>query len=129
ADVDAGNLLDTDVVDLNSHLTYATSTIPQVDRDKSLGDPRGIVWNAAGTKAYITGMGSNNVITVDQTGARTAMTPIEVAEGPTGLALDEGRNRLYVLNKFAAEITVIDTTNDTVISSNGFYDPTPAAIK
>ena len=31
------------IVDLNGHLTYATGTIPQADRDVSLGDQRGIV--------------------------------------------------------------------------------------
>src|SRR4029453_11458053 len=58
------------LADLNPHLTYAVPTVPQADRDKSLGDPRGIAWNAAGTKGYVTGMGSNSVIVIDPGGAR-----------------------------------------------------------
>ncbi|MCA9298358.1 MAG: YncE family protein, partial [Phycisphaerales bacterium] len=74
--------LDATVVDLNPHLDYTTSTIPQSERDRSIGDPRGIVW--AGTKGFVSGMGSNNVVVIDPTGARLA-EPIEVGEGPTGL--------------------------------------------
>src|SRR5262249_42689897 len=33
------------VLDLNSHLNYQTSQVAQVEREKSIGDPRGIVWN------------------------------------------------------------------------------------
>jgi hypothetical protein len=46
------------VVDLNPHLTYAAPSVPQAERDLSLGDPRGIAWNAQGTRGYIAGMGS-----------------------------------------------------------------------
>jgi hypothetical protein len=38
------------VVDLNPHLDYSVSTLAQSERDKSLGDPRGIAWNAAGRR-------------------------------------------------------------------------------
>lgn len=134
-----------DVVDLNDdHLDYSdaqisaqsnSGTADQSLRDKSIGDPRGIVWNGAGTRGYVTGMGSNNVIVIDQDGNRLAPTgapgavTIEVGEGPTGLALDESQNRLYVLNKFAGSISVIDTTTEAVSTTVSFYDPTPVAIK
>lgn len=80
------------IVDLNAHLTYAAPTVPQAQRDLSIGDPRGIVWNAAGTRGYVSGMGSNNVVVIDAAGRRAGKQPtIEVGEGPTGLALDEPR--------------------------------------
>src|SRR6185503_16130423 len=63
------------VADLNPHLSYVVPTVPQADRDKSLGDPRGIAWNAAGTKGYVTGMGSNNLIVIDASGARAGLAP------------------------------------------------------
>ncbi len=116
--------------DLNPHLTYASPTIPQAQRDLSIGDPRAIIWNAAGTKAFVSGMGSNNIVVIDPDGNRIGITPtIEVGEGPTGLVLDEDRNRLYVLNKFAATISVVDTITETQIGQEDFFDPTPAAIK
>jgi DNA-binding beta-propeller fold protein YncE len=118
------------VGDLNPHLTYATATIPQAQRDQSLGDPRAIVWNAAGNKGYVAGMGSNNVVVIDGAGARAGLAPaIAVPEGPTGLALDEARGRLYVLSKFAARLAVVSLASETVVQSVGFLDPSPAAVK
>ncbi|MBL9000256.1 MAG: hypothetical protein JNK25_03885 [Phycisphaerae bacterium] len=118
------------VVDLNTHLDYSESTLPQTERDKSIGDPRAMAWNAAGTKGYIAGMGSNNVIVVDVNGARAGLTDtIEVGEGPTGICLDEARGVMYVLNRFAASISVVSLSTELQTAIVPFYDPTPAAIK
>ena len=118
------------VIDLNPHLTYRTPTVPQAQRDLSLGDPRGIVWNHPGTRGYIAGMGSNNVVVVDAAGNRAGLTPaVEVGEGPTGLALDEARSRLYVLDKFEAAISVVDTLTETELTRVPFHDPAPQVIR
>lgn len=117
--------------DLNPHLAgYPSSTVAQSERDKSLGDPRGIDWNATGTKAYVTGMGSNNVIVTDAAGARAGLAQtITVGEGPTGIRLDEARNRLYVLNKFEASISVVSLATELETQRVPFFDPSPPAIK
>lgn len=118
------------IVDLNPHLNYADETIPQTERDKSIGDPRAIVWNAAGSRGYVAGLGSNNVTVIDSDGNRAGLAEtIDVGEGAAGLALDESRARLYVLNRFAGTISVVDTVSETVLSTPAFFDPTPAAIK
>jgi len=118
------------IVDLNPNLTYEVPTIPQIERDLSVGDPRGIVWNSQGTRAYVTGMGSNNLAVVDAAGTRSGMQPtVEVGEGPTGLALDEARHRLYVLNKFEGSISVVDTIGESELARVAFHDPTPALIR
>ena len=118
------------VVDLNGHLDYSSGTVAPALRDQSLGDPRGIVWNSTGTRAYVTGMGSNNVVVVDPSGSRVGAAPtIEVGEGPTGIVLDEARDRLYVLNKFESAVSVVDTSTELELSRVGFFDPSPSAIK
>jgi YVTN family beta-propeller protein len=126
--VNAGN--DTaSVVDLNAHLSYASSAVPQATRDIALGDPRGIVWNVAGTRAYVTGMGSNNVVVIDAAGTRAGLAPtIEVGEGPTGVVLDEARNRVYVLNKFEGSVSVLDTITEVETARVSLFDPSPLAI-
>jgi YVTN family beta-propeller protein len=123
--------------DLNPHIVshYGTTipfeSIPQDQREQSLGDPRGIVWNAAGTIGYVSGMGSNNVIVIDANGNRIGANPtIHVGEGPTGMVLDETRGRLYVLNRFEATISVVNTaTESELFPRAALYDPTPAAIR
>jgi DNA-binding beta-propeller fold protein YncE len=118
------------VTDLNPHLNYMSSMSPPAERLLALGDPRAIVWSSAGDQGYIAGMGSNNVIVVDANGARTGSTTvIPVGAGPIALALDESRNRLYVLNRFDNTISIVDVQQGSEISQLPLFDPTPAAIK
>lgn len=116
------------ITDLNPHINYANSSLPQAQRDLSIGDPRAIVWKADGSKAYITGMGSNNVVMVNSSGARIG-SPIDVGEGPTGLVLDETRSRGYVLNKFEGTVSTVDLSTEKEIARANFFDPTPQVIK
>jgi DNA-binding beta-propeller fold protein YncE len=118
------------ISDLNPHLTYQTAQIPLAELNRSIGDPRGMVWTADGNRAYVAGMGSDNVIRIDAQGNRSGTNSvIEVGQGATGLALDEGRHRLYVYNRFAGSISTIDTSADVVIDTRPLFDPTPVAIK
>lgn len=118
------------IADLNSHLDYSTSTVPQNIRDMSIGDPRAIVWSEDGSRAYVAGLGSNNLIIVDVMGNRVGVAPtVEVGEGPAGLALDEDRNQLYVFNRFAATISVVDLNSETEAEVVSMFDPTPNVIK
>ena len=117
-----------EVVDLNPHLDYTTSTVAKQQRERSIGDPRAIVWSADGTEAWVAGMGSNNLIRIDAGGARLGNS-IEVDQGPTGLALDLTGERLYVLNRFSATISVVDTTTRRQTQRVSLFDPTPSAIK
>ena len=134
---DAANLSVLSVVDLNPHLDYsdaqiATQSDParasQALRDRSIGDPRAIVWNAQGSQGFVSGMGSNNVVVINAAGARSG-SPIVVGEGPTGLAFRSQRNWLYVLNKFEGSISVVDVRTRGELARAAFFDPTPAAIK
>src|SRR5262249_41520159 len=54
---------------------------------------------------------------------------IAVGQGPTGLALDEPRGRLYVLDRFEATVSVIDTSSASELARVPFFDPTPGAIR
>jgi YVTN family beta-propeller protein len=115
--------------DLNPHLNYVTATAAESERNKSIGDPRGIVWNSSGTRGYVAGMGSSNLVIIDASGDRVGAMPLNLGEGPTGLALDEARHRLYVLNRLSASISVVDTLSETVVATTALFDPTPSVIK
>ncbi len=115
------------VQDLNPHLDYVDRTVPQAARDEAIGDPRGIVWNGDGSRAYVTGMGSNNVLVLDPDLARVAR--VEVGEGPTGLVVDPEGLRVYVLNRFEGSVSYISTVTNREVARVPFFDPTPVAIK
>jgi YVTN family beta-propeller protein len=130
ASVSPDDLSDAAIVDLNTHLDYESSTIDPAERAKSIGDPRAIVWNSAGTKGYVAGMGSNHLIVIDPDGARIGSSPtIEVGEGPLALVLDESRQRLYAFNRFEASISVVDTASEEEIARVHLFDPSPEAIR
>lgn len=113
--------------DLNPHLAYVVPQVPFLDRLASLGDPRMVVASADGTRAYVAGMGSSNVIAFDPSSlARVARC--DVGEGPTGLVLDQARARLYVLNRFSSTVSVIDEQSFAEIGEVGFFDPLPLEL-
>jgi DNA-binding beta-propeller fold protein YncE len=131
------------IVDLNAgHLDYsdeqiaaqsAPETASQALRDRSLGDPRAIVWN--GARGYVAGMGSGNLIVVDAAGNRLAplgapgAATVELGDGPTGLALDPVRSRLYALDRFGAKVVALDLATEQPVASAALHDATPAAIR
>lgn len=115
--------------DLNPHLDYVAQTLPAEQRALAVGDPRGIEWNSAGTRAYVTGMGSRNLVIMDADGQRVNSQPIELGEGPTGMAVDEARARLYVWNHFSSSLSVVDTAGGAVITNVPVFDPTPESVR
>lgn len=122
------------VSDLNPHLDYTVPNIPWDERVRSIGDPRAIVWTADGTRAFVAGMGSNNVIGLDADGNRvplpgTVNGTIPVGEGPAGLALDEARDRLIVFNRFEMSLSLIALDTHAEIARIPLHDSTPEEIR
>jgi hypothetical protein len=115
------------VADLNPHLDYSVPTLAQAERDRSLGDPRGIAWNAAGTRACVTGMGSNNVLLLDADLARVGR--VEVGEGPTGVVFSGNGALAFVLNRFEGSISAVDVAGAAEVARVAFFDPTPDVIR
>lgn len=116
------------VLDLNPHLDYQTRTLPLAQRSASIGDPRALAWNAEGTKLYVAGMGSDNLLVLNATGERIG-TPISLPAGPAGLVVDDARNRIFVFSRFEATVTILDATTLATIESISLFDPTPSSIR
>ncbi len=130
ATVAANNLNDKAIIDLNTHLNYQAPRVNQAQRNISIGDPRSAAWSADGSRLYITGMGSNNLTIVNSDGQRLGNSPtIETGQGPTGVVIDDSRERLYVWNRFDKTISVIDLNSEMEIARTAVFDPTPVAIR
>jgi DNA-binding beta-propeller fold protein YncE len=103
---------------LNKHLApYTPATDTPADNANSLATPLGMAVNAAGTRLYVAAFGSSKLGVFDTTELRTdTFTPsdddhIELSVGgPSGLVLDEPRNRIYVATRFGNGLTVVDTS-------------------
>jgi len=118
------------IKDLNPHLDYTTNFVAESLRYQSLGDPRGILWNSGGDRGYVTGMGSSNLVVINAAGDRIEpIAGLPVGSGPTGMALDEPRHRLYVFNRFDATVALVDALSATLVGRLKLFDPTPPVIK
>lgn len=131
AEVDADSLSVRRILDLNPHLAAAYAAgLARVEpelRARSVADPRAIVWSGDGERGFIAGMGSNQVALFNRAGER--VSEIAAGEGPTGLALDSDRSRLYVLNRFEASVAVFDSDTLAPLGRTAFFDPTPQEIR
>lgn len=102
-------------VDLNPGVDYAVLPNPAAQAT-ALAQPSSVVFNADGTVVWTAAFASDRVAKVDATtGAVLERVDVRLGggdsdrmRGPRGLALDAGAGRLYVLNKLAETVSVID---------------------
>ncbi|MDT7778714.1 MAG: hypothetical protein QOC99_1226, partial [Acidobacteriota bacterium] len=113
-------------VDLNQHVNL-NGTGSDAERAQSLALPADITRAADGT-LYVAATSSARVGMLDASGAVTAR--IAVGAGPTGLALDEPRSRLYVLNRFDQTVSVVDTnTRAQIAQAPVGFNPEPRGVR
>jgi YVTN family beta-propeller protein len=116
------------LVDINPHIDYGMTPGPQGEIDLSLSQPGGVAFRSTGGEVYMTALGSAKVAVLDDAGA--VVDRIDVGDGPSGLALDETRHRLYVLERFTNMLGVVDTDSRAVVQTVSVgYDPSPPAIR
>lgn len=120
---------------LNKHIDYGVHPSPAGVKEHSLATPVEMAVTGDGTKLYVAAFGSSKVGVFDtaelenDTFVPSSAAHISVAGGgPIGLALDEPRDRLYVLTRFDNGIAVVDTTTNTEVDRVTLYNPEPAAV-
>jgi DNA-binding beta-propeller fold protein YncE len=123
-------------VDLNSHIDRAVPPTPEV-ADRSLAFPMDMVVSNDGTTLYAAAFGSGKVGVFDTAALESGVadaSQVAVGLGPSGLALDEGRNRLYVMNFIDHTISIVGNVNDPALRAETAvvplrYDPESPAIR
>jgi YVTN family beta-propeller protein len=140
----AGNAVT--LVDLNRHINRASDPLTNLaERQASLSQPGMMAWNAAGTFAWMTAIGSRKVFRLNQGcldgpgpdyGAcvfgPTRATPdaVTVGEGPTGVAVSAGAaSRVYVLSRFTNSIAIVDPTTLVKVGELFLHDASPSEVK
>lgn len=121
---------------LNKHIDYAVRPAPPGTKEKSLSTPLGMAVNAAGTTLYVAAFGSSKVGVFDVAELETdrfvpsAASQIGVSGGgPSGIVIDEARNRLYVATRFDNGISVIDLASRAEARHVTLADREPAIVK
>jgi DNA-binding beta-propeller fold protein YncE/mono/diheme cytochrome c family protein len=131
------------LVDLNTHIDRASDPATNLaERTASISQPGMMVWRSDGSIGYMTAIGSRKLFAVDggcsagscifgpiHHAGRSSPDAVEVGEGPTGVALLESKNRLYVLNRFSNSIALVDAPTLTKVGEIALHDPSSAVVK
>lgn len=126
---------------LNKHIDYnILADEPGFDptiKNSSLATPLDMVVSADGKRLYVAAFGSSKIGVFD-TGELEANTfnPVTARAnyisvsggGPSGLVLDERRNRLYVLTRFDNAVKVINLSAKSEVAVLRMPNPEPARI-
>jgi len=121
---------------LNKHIDYAVSPAPSSVNAASLATPIGLAVSSDGARLYVAAFGSQK-IGVFQTDAleNDTFTPSPSSQilvgggGPTGLVLDEPRDRLYTVTRFDDSLRTVDLLTSAEIAVVPLHDPEPDSIK
>ena len=121
---------------LNKHVDYARVPSPGGTAERSLATPVAITTSRDGATTYVAAYGSSKVgvfdtrALLDDTFVPDASRHVELrGGGPSGLALDDARGRLYVLTRFDDGISVVDTATRREIAHVAMHDPEPESIR
>jgi DNA-binding beta-propeller fold protein YncE len=121
---------------LNSHVDYGVVPGPPAEVEQSLAIPIDMVFSPDGTRLYVAAFGSGKIAVLDpdqlEVGSAFPREDLDVGGGPSGLALDVARDRLYVMNRFDDRIAIVAdasqpsrAVSDTVALG---FDPSPAEV-
>jgi DNA-binding beta-propeller fold protein YncE len=118
---------------LNSHIDYNVTPGPPAEVEQSLAIPIDMVFSPDGAKLYLAAFGSGKIAVLDSDqldlGSAFPREDLDVGGGPSGLALDVARDRLYVMTRFDHSIAVVaDASQPTRSLSSTVpvgFDPSP----
>jgi DNA-binding beta-propeller fold protein YncE len=131
---------------LNKHIDYnlrhtnpdANQYHETIDAQKmhSLATPLQPVVSSDGETLYVAAFGSakigvfNTADIEDGTFDPTVASAnyIDTGGGPSGLVLNEAKNRLYVLTRFADRVEVIDLNTNAAVETHALHNPEPAKV-
>lgn len=122
---------------LNKHIDYDTccAPIPNAENDRSLAFPLDMAISQDGETLYVTAYGSSKLGIFDTEALEndsfepSSDSHIELSGGgPSGVVIDEERERVYVLTRFDNSISVIDTDERSEIAHVAMYNPEPEHV-
>ena len=126
---------------LNKHLDYTKlAGQPGFDataKDHSLATPLDMAVTSNGQTLYVAAFGSSKIGVFDTSALRNnTFDPRQISAsyipvsggGPSGLALDESRGRMYVMTRFDNAVKVIDLATKAQTAALALPNPEPASV-
>jgi YVTN family beta-propeller protein len=122
---------------LNRHVDFGDccAELPNQENEFSLALPQGMAISSDGQTLYVAALGSDKIGVFNTTALeQNTFTPSNTTRiavsggGPTGLVLDEQRDRIYALTRFDNAISIIDSDSRTEIGHVPMFNPEPASV-
>jgi DNA-binding beta-propeller fold protein YncE len=133
---------------LNQHIDYsqlhtdagADHAVIEAQKPHSLATPLQPVVSSDGSKLYVAAFGSAKIGVFDTPDIEAAnfetnfdptaesANYISTGGGPSGMALDEINNRLYVLTRFSNQVEVINLVNNSTVETHSLHNPEPPSV-
>ena len=121
---------------LNKHITsYNQPLGTDAERAASLFLPLEMAVSADGSNLFVAAMGSNKLARFSTTQLEnntftpsTANQLLLTGGGPTGVVLNDGRSRAYVLTRFDNGISVVNTQAFSEVGHVRMFNPEPARV-
>jgi cytochrome c peroxidase len=106
---------------LNDHIDHSSPA----DTTPAIAQPLGMAFS--GDTLYVSAFASGMVAAYSSLQATPTQIPLS-GGGPTGLVVDNKRNKLYVLTRFNNSISVVDLNTHTQLNSIALSNPEPATV-
>jgi len=122
---------------LNKHIDYSITPAPAGVKQHSLAQPMEMVVSNNGEWLAVAAFGSNKVGIFNTKDLEdNSFDPTQISSnylsvsggGPSGLALDEANDRMYVLTRYNNSVAVIDLENRQEIASIAMLNPEPEHV-
>lgn len=119
--------------DLNTHIDRSLPTGTDTERAMSISQPMGMDISSDGNEIFVAGFGSGKLFVYDANAvgsdAFQVSSTVELSgEGPTGVVLDEVRNRAYVLTRFNNSVSMVDTNTLEETQAVSLLNPEPEHV-
>jgi len=127
-------------IDYGKHHTDVPDLVDPTQSLHSLATPLQPVVSSDGNTLYVAAFGSAKIgvfstAEIENPNFETQFDPtlesasyIPTGGGPSGLALDEANNRLYVLTRFDNSVRVINPTTRATLAIHALHNPEPASV-
>ncbi len=120
---------------LNKHIDFSSPGPSPAERDLSLSTPLGMAVSSDGATLYVSGFGSGKIGILDTAAlSDNSFTPSADSQiavsggGPSGIVLDEGNARAYVMTRFDNGISTIDLVTKQEIAHTQLFNPEAAEV-
>lgn len=133
---------------LNQHIDYsqlhtdvgANHAAIDAQAAHSLATPLQPVVSSDGNTLYVAAFGSSKIgvfdtADIEDSNFESNFDPvaesgnyIDVGGGPSGMVLDEGNNRLYVMTRFGNQLEVIDLATNNTVETHALPNPEPQFV-